>query len=78
MSTHADKIISSSSRGEGPAAEQREDKGVASEWFVTPEERKMTLREFFALLRSSRGTGGGEAGGRHPPEVSLRPAWINE
>ena len=42
-----------------------------AEWFITPEERKMTLAEFFELLRSSRGQQRGPGAGSEEPEPEV-------
>ncbi|GLI69169.1 hypothetical protein VaNZ11_013738, partial [Volvox africanus] len=43
--------------------------GRLQEWFVTPHERRMTLKEFFGLMRKSRGTDKSASKGRAPREV---------
>ena len=46
------------------SGEDNDAGSYAAEWFVTPEERRMTLRDFFSLLRQSRGSPMGEGSAR--------------
>ncbi|GIL42659.1 hypothetical protein Vafri_605 [Volvox africanus] len=43
--------------------------GRLQQWFVTPHERRMTLKEFFSLMRKSRGTDQSASTVRAPREV---------